>query len=425
MKSNFYKYILSILYVVALGCGEMSSHDNHGHDEHGHEEHGHDEHEEGVVHLTLEQQKAVGIQLGHIEEKPLSGVVYSNGKLEVPPQNQANVSSFMGGTVKRINVIEGEKVKAGQVLALLEHPKIVKMQVEYQKVKSQLTFLEQEYQRQEKLYKGKVSSGQTFQQTQSKYFAVKAKVKGLEAQLKMVNISPASVEKGNITSYIEIKSPIDGFIKEVDVALGTYIQPRQELFDVINNEHVHVDLMVFEQDVHQVKEGQTVYFSVAQRPNDILKAEIIAVSRAFEDAPKAVHVHAEIDEKDEHGLIAGMYVKGRIVVSQKMNKVVPEDAVVEDAGRHYIFVRSEDGEHHAPKEKEHKHEEHEGEHNDEHSEGKDRYELAEVVMDISDLGWVAIRPLEALSAEKEVVVKGAYYLLSELKKGEAGHGHHH
>ena len=71
--------------------------------------------------------------------------------------------------------------------------------------------------------------------------------------------------------------------------------------------------MVFEKDVHKVKKGQKVSFTIQSAPDTELTAEIYSVSKTFEDNPKAVHVHAEIENK-KGNLIPGMYIQGKIQV---------------------------------------------------------------------------------------------------------------
>src|SRR3546814_19968115 len=81
-----------------------------------------EQHEEDIVTLTESQIKAIGIKASPLSKHPLGNSIKANGRLEVPPQNEAKVSAYMAGNVRKILVIEGDKVQKGQTLALLEHP---------------------------------------------------------------------------------------------------------------------------------------------------------------------------------------------------------------------------------------------------------------------------------------------------------------
>src|SRR5690606_24528688 len=89
-----------------------------------------EEHSE-AIELTEEQMKAVGIEIGKIELKNLSSVIKASGQLEVPPQNKADVTSLIGGVTKSIFVLEGNYVKKGQTVAMIENPEFIKLQQEY------------------------------------------------------------------------------------------------------------------------------------------------------------------------------------------------------------------------------------------------------------------------------------------------------
>ncbi|RZJ55435.1 MAG: biotin/lipoyl-binding protein, partial [Flavobacterium sp.] len=89
------------------------------------------EEEVGLLELTPAQMKTVGIEVGYMENRNLASVVKANGQLEVPPQNKADVSILSGGIILRINVLEGQQVKKGQVLAVINNQDLIKIQQDY------------------------------------------------------------------------------------------------------------------------------------------------------------------------------------------------------------------------------------------------------------------------------------------------------
>src|SRR3546814_9656216 len=101
----------------------------------------------------------------------------------------------------------------------------------------------------------------------------------------------------------------------VDVVTGQYAQPQQELFEIVDNSHIHADLMVYERDIAKVEKGQKVLFSTTNMPEKVLTATIYAVGKTFEEDPKAVHVPAAI-ENGKGDLISGIYVQGRIITDE-------------------------------------------------------------------------------------------------------------
>lgn len=357
---------------------------------------GHKESESAEVMLTAQQYEVLQVKVDTLAQRNMSGYIEANGQLEVPPQNEAIITSIIGANVVSIEVIEGDKVNKNQVVAYLSHPNIIQKQTDYLNAYSNSQFLQKEYDRQKKLYDAGVGSGMNFQKAEADYQVSKAMVKGLEAQLKQFNISTSGVRSGTIYQRVALRSPIGGFVQNVEVKTGQYVEPQTDLFEIVNTHHVHADLMVFEKDVSKVKEGQLVRFNVQSVPGE-LTAEIYSVSKTFEQDPKAVHVHAEIENK-EGNLIPGMYIQGRIEIDNKKTMALPESAISKDGGKSFVFTAEKEGEGWS-------------------------FKPVEITTGAKDGNWVAVNFLASVVPNTKFAFNNAYYLMAEMKKGETEHSH--
>lgn len=400
-KQIIYIVALALMVSVFTGCGSKSADTEDKEESHTEEEGGHGEEEMGVVHLSALKFNSLGMKVDSLPTRALTGTVEANGQLEVPPQYEATVTAVLGANVTSIKVIEGDKVKRGQVLAYISHPNITQLQTNYVKACSRLQYLEKEMQRQKRLYEEEVGSGKAYQETLADYQSIQGEVKGLEAQLKQLSINVKTVREGDIYQNVPVVSPIDGNIEKVLIQIGQFVEPQTKMFMIVNTDHVHADLMVFEKDVYKVKEGQKISFTIESVPDSQLSAEIYSVGKKFEQNPKAVHVHAEIKSKEDF-LIPGMYINGKIHTESKTVKALPEEAIIEEEGKPYIFLAE------ARKE-----------------EGETEWEFRpiEVRTGVSNDGWVEINLLEPLPEGTKVAWNNAYYLIAEMKKGSTEHGH--
>lgn len=353
------------------------------------------ENEGEEVMLTEKQYDALQMRIDTLAQRNMSGYIEANGQLEVPPQNEATITSVVGANVVSIEVIEGDKVNKGQTVAYLSHPNIIQKQTDYLNAYSNSQFLQKEYNRQKRLYEAGVGSGMNFQKAEADYQASKAMVNGLEAQLKQFNINTSGVRDGTIYQRISLQSPIEGFVQSVEVKTGQYVEPQTDLFEIVNTHHVHADLMVFEKDVDKVREGQTVRFNVQSVPGRELTAEIYSVSKTFEQDPKAIHVHAEIENK-EGDLIPGMYIKGRIEIDNTRTMALPESAIAKDGEKSFVFTA-------------------------EKVDGAWHFKPLEIVPGTNNGDWVAIDFLESVTPDTKFAFNNAYYLMAEMKKGENEH----
>ena len=398
MKNQIiYILILVVLVAAFTGCGSKSANSNS--DEKAEERHV--EESAGNVHLSQLKFNSLEFKIDTLPLRALSGVVEANGQLEVPPQHEATVTAILGANITSIKVIEGDKVRKGRVLAYLAHPNLSQLQINYIKAYSRLQYLEKEMQRQKRLYEEEVGSGKAYQETLAEYQGMKGEVKGYEVQLKQLSLNVSKVQTGEIYQNVPVVSPIGGYIEKVKVQIGQFVDPQSEMFMIVNTEHIHADLMVFEKDVSRVKEGQIVTFTVESVPDKRLEAEIYSVGKKFEQNPKAVHIHAEIKNKEDY-LIPGMYINGKIHTEGRRVYALPSEAIIEEEGKPYIFIaRSQE------------------------EEGKTRWTFKpiEIRTGMTDEGWVEVKLLEELPKGALVAWNNAYYLVSEMKKGTMEHEH--
>lgn len=440
-----HKLIVFALAFSLFSCGDSGSvaEDEHGHGEEahgGHEEGGHEEGEEGVIELSKVQLANAGIQFGSLDSLNISGFVKANGNLDLPPQNIAAVSAPMDGFVKKANYLVGDYVEKGSVLAVLEHMDYIKLQEEYLNVVNNLEFLEQDFERQRQLDSAQVSSKKQFQAAGTALKSAQARKQALEKQLQYMGLSPQRVAQGEITATISIRAPFSGYITQLNVHNGSFAESSQELYELVDTDHMHLELNVFEQDVKKIKIGQPIRFEVPGASQESYKGEVFLVGKSFDPENKTVKVHGHIEGEHEN-FIRGLYVEARIFTGGQKVLALPEEAITEEEGMSYIFIRTEDAHGHAgevkhaaagahAQEEGHKEEEHEHGHEEAHEEHAEAEEIhgtsfkrVQVVTGGKDQGFVQIKEMPNLPADAQIVTQGAYYLFSEMKKGEGGHHH--
>jgi cobalt-zinc-cadmium efflux system membrane fusion protein len=354
---------------------------------------------ENNIVLTAEQTKTVGIQLGTVEMKSLSGTVRVNGMLDVPPQNLVSISSPFGGTVKNTELLQGMKVRKGQVVAMIQNPDFIDVQQDYLDFKSQLEYLKLEYERQEELAAGNANAKKTVQKAKSDYQSMRARVNGLKARLQLMNISISSLERGNIQHSSPLYSPINGYVTQVNTNIGAYVSPSDVLFKIADTDHLHAELTIFEKDVPKVKVGQKVRFTLANEDKE-RTATVYLIGREI-SSDRTVNIHCHLDKEDRE-LLPGMYLKALIESEGGDVTALPSKAIVEFEGVNYIFV--------------HRKTDHGGEY---------LFEMVEVAIGASELGYTeVILPANRNWKTAKIAVNGAYDLLSKLKNGEEGeHAH--
>lgn len=403
---KYFKYILFILAIVSTSCnnetGNASAQEEH------HEE------EENIVELTEAQIQTAEVTLGTIGKRQISGTIKVNGVLDVPPQQLVSISAPLGGFIKSTELLQGSRVKKGQTIATIENLDFIQMQQDYLEAKGNFEFAKADYERQQELAKENVNSEKTLQQAKSNYTAWQAKFSGLREKLKVLNIDASSVEQGNLRSSINLYSPINGYVTEVNVNIGKFINPTDVLFEIVDTEHLHAELIVFEKDVPKLRIGQKVRFTLANESDERM-ATIYLIGREIRE-DRTVQIHCHIDQEDKE-LLPGMYLNAIVETGGALVPALPDEAVLDFQGEKYIFVlaaREEEKENHDKEENEAEH----------HQEGK-HFEMLPVSIGNSELGYTEITSSNQINDSSQVVIKGAYALLSKLKNSEEEGGHAH
>jgi membrane fusion protein, heavy metal efflux system len=346
-----------------------------------------------IVELRSDQIKLAGVETGAIEMRSMGNILKVNGYVSVAPQNQATVSMPMGGFIKNTELFPGNEVTKGQTLAVVENQDFVDIQRDYIEARNKLTFAEADFKRHTDLFKEDVYSEQNLQQVTVEYRNLKAEVKSLEQKLILIGITPAFLTEDNISSRVNLVSPISGFLKSVNVNIGKYVTPTDVLFEIVNSSKLFLELSVFEKDASMVRKGQKISFFI-NNETEVHYAEITHIGRSV-NSDKTLTVYATVTSSCLN-ILPGMYVNALIEESEEKVTVLPSESIVSFDDKDYIFVFGKD--------------------KVEAGQPFTEYRMIEVNKGVTGKEYTEIKLPGGLNPDSaRVVVKGAYTLLSAKK----------
>ncbi|MFB6306215.1 MAG: efflux RND transporter periplasmic adaptor subunit [Flavobacteriales bacterium] len=429
MKLSKIILIALAFFLVQCQSGDSSKQKAEGHAHNSeskrkeHEKGGHG-HEEGAhfskVHLTQEKLASLKLAYDTLRRMTLKSNVKANGRMTLSPDDRTKISALIGGRVKKVNVIEGDYVEKGEVLALLEGTEVTHLQKQYLKNKEKLPYLKQEYERQKRLLEEEVGSERSFQKARSEYQSTRAEVNSLEQNLRMLHIYD-EVQKGKVVPAVPVIAPFSGHIGKVNISRGEFVDPEQFLIEVMNTGQVHIDLDVYEKDIEKVRKGQTVLFTYANQPGPSVQGKIFKVGRKYHRENQSIKVHVKINEPGKVRLIPGVYVNAKIQAKAGRDYVLPEEAVIRDGNKTYVFAPASEvqtGKNgNGKKNGGHKGHEHGGDGN------AKQFVRIPVKASTTEAGYTAIQFKKTVAKNIRFVTKGAYYLQAEMKKTVGGHHH--
>lgn len=246
-----------------------------------------------------------------------------SGTAALEAEAEAMVVAKVGGEVVKIEVEEGDRVKAGQVLARLDGDRL---RLELERASANLKKLEQEYQRNLDLYeKGLVSSGA--------YEGLKYDLDALRSAFRLAQLE---------LNYTSIRAPIDGVIAERHIKVGNTITVNSPAFMVTDLDPLLAYLHLPERDFSKLKADQIARIEVDALPGKIFQAKVARVSPVVDATSGTFKVTVEVPDKSAL-LKPGMFGRFNIEYDRRVNTVlVPRAAILRDDDQASVFVVEDD-----------------------------------------------------------------------------------
>lgn len=390
---------LLLLFSCGGGHTEGDGH-NHGNETEAGGHAGEEEHTEGEIHLTPEQIKTMNIQFGGVSQIKINDFVSATGTLGLPPNALTSVSAKASGFIKDSKkYVEGMYVKKGVVMAYLENPEFIQHQREYLETAAELTYLRQELERQQTLVDANAGVKKNLQKLQSEVGMKTASLKGIGKQLTYLGINVSGLTPDNIVERIAIVAPMTGYITSIKMHDGMYVAPELELMEIVNEDHLHLELDVFEKDIAQVKEGQRISYTVPALGNTVYEGEVNIIGKEFNTGNKTVRIHGHL-EKVRPKFIKDLFVEAKIWLTDQTVQAVPEKAVIKDGASSYVYVA-----------------------NDQQGGDEVKFEKVMVVPGVTDKGFTSIKLIDPIPAGMKIVTEGAFFVYAQSKAGELEHEH--
>jgi cobalt-zinc-cadmium efflux system membrane fusion protein len=339
---------------------------------------------ENIVVLNQKQLNAAKLSFAKLEEKVIGSFITANGTIDVPPQNMISVSVPLGGYLKSTQLLPGLQIRKGDIIAIMEDQQYIQMQQDYLTTKSRIVYSKSEFERQKELNASKASSDKVFQQVQMEYNTLRIALNSMEQKLKMIGIKPESITENNITSTIKIYSPINGFVSNVNVNIGKFVNPSDILFELIDPSNIHLNLKIFEKDLNQLAIGQKLIAYSNTDPNKKYAAKINLISRDL-SSERIAEVHCHFENADK-SLAPGMYMNAEIQLKNDRKLAIREEAIVNFEGSDYVFVKM----------------------------SNNSFEMTPIKIGTIENGFVEVINAETFK-DKLLVTNGAYTLLMSLK----------
>lgn len=234
-----------------------------------------------------------------------------NGTLMVPPQRHATVTLTMGGTVHSTTLLPGDYVKKGTILATLENPDFILLQQNYLDAHAQTEYMETEYARQQRLASQEAASQKRLQQSKADYLSMKSRLEAAAAQLTILGVPAEELLQKGIRPYLEVKSPLNGYVANMAINLGKYINAGEPICDIIDKGETLICLTAYEKDLENLEAGKRIQFRVNGMGEQTFHATVLSIGQVVDETNRSLEIYGRVKESNPR-FRPGMYVSARV-----------------------------------------------------------------------------------------------------------------
>lgn len=300
--------------------------------------------DDNYITITQEQFNTGNLSIGEPARMTFEDIVRCNGNIVADPSGRAMISTPVQGIVKKIYCSAGQRVSQGQVLFDLSGNEFIELQKDLAETASQLKRLKSEYERIRSLYDEKIGTEKELIQAESEYKASNAKYSALKMKIKFLGLEENKIEDGDFYESFSLKSPINGFVSQVNVLIGQYADLQTTLAEIFDSGRFQLRLAIFEKDFGNLKETQKIKFNLLGDTVNFYSARLRSIGRNVDPDTKTIICYAGIDDLNSTNFVNNAYIEASIVTKTDSVNAVPEESVVKTEGSNYIleFVKNED-----------------------------------------------------------------------------------
>lgn len=208
---------------------------------------------EARVAMTDAQLQGAGVELAEAGPATIGTTVKLLGEVRYNSDRTVQVVPRLAGLVESVAANAGDRVRKGQVLAVLSSQALADQRTELLAAQRRLALARTTYEREKTLWEEKISPEQDM--LQARAAMQEAEIDAQSARQKLAALGSAPGTDGSLTRY-ELRAPIDGVVTDKRVSVGESVQEDVSVFTVSDLSSVWVEAPVSAQDLAAVTAGR-------------------------------------------------------------------------------------------------------------------------------------------------------------------------
>jgi len=258
-----------------------------------------------------------------------------SGEVNFDENKVVKIFPNASGQVLSVNVSVGDRIKKGQLLAVIKSADVAANYADLKNATSNAAIAAKEFKNAEQLYKNGISSEKEYIQAKLEYDKAETEVNKVQSGI-MIN----GGGKTNAGGMYMITAPRNGYIVEKNVTTGSFIRNdnSQNLFTISDIQDVWIWANVFEADIQKVKLNNEAEITTLAYPDKIFYGKVDQINAVLDPASKAMKIRIVLPNP---GMLLKPQMFTKININHRENEralVIPSKAIVFDGGKNYVLV---------------------------------------------------------------------------------------
>lgn len=352
-----------------------------------HEKSEHDEKDEQkLLTLSAEEAGKAGIKLQKLVLQQRSEQLVVTATIQANQDKLAHVGPRVTGRIVKVNANLGDRVMAGQALAMLDSIELGEARSSYMQAASEAAVAQAGFDRAQRLHADNIIPEKDYLRARAEHEKTRASLRAASDKLSMIGVDPEKLSG----SIFPLVAPFAGTIIEKKAVLGELATPDKLLFTVADLSTLWIESDLFEKDLGKVKPGAKATVSVSAYPGVVFKGRLTYISSTMNKETRTIKARVEVPNRDgrlKPEMFASAAISTRGTSTTALS--VPDEAVLLMQGQTTVFVAERGG-----------------------------YEPRAVEVSERVQGYAVLK--SGVTAGESVVVSGAYALKARLLKSQIG-----
>lgn len=287
---------------------------------------------------------SIGLKTAVVEIRAIARTLKLTGAVQVPPDSRAFIGSRVEGKIASVYTNVGDRVKAGQVLATVQSPEFETMQVELLRATAELPVLEAAADRLKKLLAIEAVAQKDVQNAAAQYEAKRSELAGLIERLEILGLSQSQItnlqKTQKLVRALPVSALLTGTVVNRTAVAGSPVSTSGPIFEIDNLATVWIEGDVFEGQLSEVRPGLPAAVTVPAYPGQMFEGKVQSIIPTLDLEKRTARLRVVLS--NPQGLLKpGMFATLSITVGKEPSGVVvPIDALIEQGGSVFVFVRN-------------------------------------------------------------------------------------